>query len=56
LVSGCLALCGCDDSGEVLNLERIGTCLAHVLEGSPKIVHRSGMVLPLQALSGSLQA
>jgi hypothetical protein len=40
----------------VLDLERIGTCSAHVLEGSPKVVHRAGMVLPLEVLSSSLQA
>ncbi len=47
---------GSDDGGEVLDLERIGTCSAHVLEGSPKVVHRAGMILPLQALSRPLQA
>ena len=40
----------------MLDLERIGTCSAHVLEGSPKVVHRAGMVLPLEVLSSSLQA
>jgi hypothetical protein len=56
LVSGCLALGGCDDGGEVLDFERIGTCPAHVLEGSTKVVHRSSMILPLKALGRSLQA
>ena len=56
LVSGCPALCGCDDGGEVLDLERIGTCSAHVLEGSPKVIHRAGMVLPLEALGRLLHA
>ncbi len=46
MVSGCPALCGCDDGGEVLDVERIGTCPAHVLEGSTKVVHRSSMILP----------
>jgi hypothetical protein len=54
--SGCLAPCGCDDVGEVLDLGRIGTCSAHVLEGSPKVVHRAGMILPPKALSRPLQA
>ena len=54
--SGCLAPCGCDDVGEVLDLGRIGTCSAHVLEGSTKIVHRSSMILPLEALGRPLQA
>jgi len=45
-ISGRLALCGCDDGGEVLDLERIGTCSAHVLEGSPKVIHRAGVILP----------
>ncbi len=40
----------------MLDLERIGTCSAHVLEGSPKVVHRSGVILPPKALSSSLQA
>jgi hypothetical protein len=52
--SGCLAPCGCDDGGEVLDLERIDTCSAHVLEGSPKVVHRAGMVLPLEVLSSPI--
>jgi hypothetical protein len=30
----------------VLDLGRIGTCPAHVLEGSTKVVHRSSMILP----------
>ncbi len=49
-------LCGCDDGGEVLDLERIGTRPAHVLEGSTKVLYRSGMILPLKALSRPLQA
>ena len=40
----------------MLDLERIGTCPAHVLEGSPKVVHRAGMILPLEALGRLLQA
>ncbi len=55
-ISGRLALCGCDDGGEVLDLERIGTRPAHVLEGSTKIVHRSGMILSLKPLRRPLQA
>ena len=46
MVSGCPALCGCDDDGEVLDLERIGTCPAHVLEGSTRVAHGAGMILP----------
>jgi hypothetical protein len=53
-ISGRLALCSCDDGGEVLDLERIGTCPAHVLEGSPKVVHSASMILLLKALSCSL--
>jgi hypothetical protein len=49
-------LCSFDDGGEVLDLKRTGTCPAHVLEGSPKVVHRSGMIPPLKPLGGSLQA
>ena len=30
----------------MLDLGRIGACSAHVLEGSPKVVHRAGMILP----------
>ncbi len=47
---------GSDDSGEVLDLERIGACPAHVLEGSTKVIHRSGVILPLEALGRPLQA
>ena len=54
--SGCLAFCGNDDVGEVLDFERIGTCPAHVLEGSPKVVHRVGMILPLEALGRPREA
>ncbi len=39
----------------MLDFERIGTCPTHVLEGSTKVVHRSGMILPLKALSRPLQ-
>jgi hypothetical protein len=44
----CPALCGCDDGGEVLDVERIGTCPAHVLEGGTKIVYRASKSLPLR--------
>jgi hypothetical protein len=40
----------------VLDLERIGTCPAHVLEGRTKVVHRSSMILPLKPLGRPLQA
>jgi len=51
-----LALRGCDEGGEMLDLTRIGTGPAHVLEGSPKVVHGCGMILPLKALGRPLQA
>ncbi len=54
--SGCPALCSCDDGGEVLDFTRICTCPAHVLEGSPKVVHGSSMILALKALGRPLQA
>jgi hypothetical protein len=38
----------------VLDFARISTCPAHVLEGSPKVIHRSGVILPLEALCCAL--
>ena len=39
----------------MLDLERIGTCPARVLEGSPKVLHGAGMILLLKALGCPLQ-
>jgi hypothetical protein len=39
----------------VLDLERIGTCPARVLEGNPKVLHGAGMILLLKALGCPLQ-
>jgi hypothetical protein len=40
----------------VLGFESTGTCPAHVLEGSTKVVHGAGMILPLEALGRPLEA
>ncbi len=40
----------------MLDFTRICTCPAHVLEGSPKVVHGSSMILALKALGRPLQA